>query len=848
MSWSALLALALAPCIGAPLVASPQEGEPEAAPDGGAPEASDDGDAAAPQGLSLDPRLDDGRSSSADYVITARVEDAPPSELDDGPQKQLTGTLQLTWTNRSGEEVSDLWFHLYLNAYANNRSLHLTESQGRLRGVDIDRGYGWQNVTSVKVGDADITSTLQFRVPRSEAIFDRTLISVDLPEPVASGDSVTVDIEWASRLPRVRRRTGTKGDFIFLSHWFPKLAVYERGRGWRAHPFHMNTEFYADYGTYDVTLDLPAEYAGKVAASGKCVGEPETADGRVRTRFLAPSEADREYEDPAAAEGSSLPPRVHGFAWTADPDYVVYEKRFVWSEWAARYDGAVSEAARAFGKSPSELAGRDVVVRVMVHPERAGQAERHWRATAATLFFYGLWYGPYPYEELTAVDPAWGARAAGGMEYPTIFTCGSRMFTEPRMYTPESVTVHEAGHQFWYGLVGNNEPEAAWLDEGFNSFTDSETLFREYGTRRASTSYARYPVWGTAPTPRAGGGKIANAISLQRIDAPNPIRWALDRAGVEVPEDYDWLAPKKLSLRPLSVDGPLAYWRDLPEVAFVEEESDPRWGDRSSYLRDPDTDPIETLVWDYATRRSYSVNSYSRTAVSLRSLQALVGREAFMRGMREFSVRWRYRHPYPSDFYETFQEGADRQIQWYFDAVFRGTETVDWSCEVDQTREPESEGWFKCEDGSWSSECTPDAIEPAAGAGGDDVAGSEADPRIVEEGDDERPFTYSVLLRRDGGLDLPVDVRVTFDDGEVLDFEWTREQQMARNWWRLPIPPGQAKITSVIIDPERLWFLDTDMSDNQWFGESDGLAGWRWGERAMTRSSTLLQWLMAVGG
>ena len=207
----------------------------------------------------------DGRSSEADYVIRARVDDAEPTDLDDGVQKQLSGTMSLTWRNGSGEAVSDLWFHLYLNAYANNRSLHMTEAQGRLKGTKVDRGFGWQEIRSLKVGDVDLTDALTFRVPDSRAPLDRTLFSVDLPEPVPAGGEVTVEIEWESRLPRVRRRTGTKGDFIFLSHWFPKLAVYEGGRGWRAHPFYMNTEFYADYGTYDVTLDLPEEYTGKIA-------------------------------------------------------------------------------------------------------------------------------------------------------------------------------------------------------------------------------------------------------------------------------------------------------------------------------------------------------------------------------------------------------------------------------------------------------------------------------------------------------------------------------------------------------------------------------------------------------
>ncbi len=791
----------------------------------------------------------DGRSSEADYVIRARVDDAEPTDLDDGVQKQLSGTMSLTWRNGSGEAVSDLWFHLYLNAYANNRSLHMTEAQGRLKGTKVDRGFGWQEIRSLKVGDVDLTDALTFRVPDSRAPLDRTLFSVDLPEPVPAGGEVTVEIEWESRLPRVRRRTGTKGDFIFLSHWFPKLAVYEGGRGWRAHPFYMNTEFYADYGTYDVTLDLPEEYTGKIAASGKRVSAEALPDGRYAERYIAPAPEDQTYVDPVAARGSGLAPRVHGFAWTADPDYTVFERPFVWNEWASRHEAEVGEVASALGLEPADLVGREVLVRVMVHPEHASQAERHWRATCATLFYYGLWYGAYPYSELTAVDPAWGARAAGGMEYPTIFTCGSRMLTRPRMYTPESVTVHEAGHQFWYGLVGNNEPEAAWLDEGFNSFSDSETLFREYGARRAASTYSGLPMWGIAPSAAPGSRSLEGTVSLQSVGFPNPIRFGLDQLDVSVSKDLQWLVPGEIQARPLTASPFVKFWRDQPQLTFVEQETDPRWGDRSGYLRDPESDPIERNVWDYVDRASYSTNSYPHTAVALRSLQALVGREAFLRGMRKFAQDWRYRHPYPEDFYLAFQEGADADIQWYFEDVFRSTKTVDWSCQVAQTRDPKSAGWFRCDDGSWTSDCSPEALASAAEAAADSEEGEgEGDAGAEEPEKAKRPWVPDIVLRRRGDLVLPVKVQVTYEDGGKVDFEWTREMQGEKNWWRLPMAADARKVTSVVIDPERLWFLDRNMTDNQWFAERDKLAPSRWGERAAARAANVLQWFMAVGG
>src|SRR5262249_46413985 len=104
------------------------------------------------------------------------------------------------------------------------------------------------------------------------------------------------------------------------------------------------------------------------------------------------------------------------------------------------------------------------------------------------LRYYGAWSAPYPYRQITVVDPAW-ASASGGMEYPTLFTGGANVFAPPALQSPESVTVHEAGHQFWYGLVGNNEFEEAWLDEGFNSYHNRKADSLAYGPRGFGRRY-----------------------------------------------------------------------------------------------------------------------------------------------------------------------------------------------------------------------------------------------------------------------------------------------------------------------------------------------------------------------
>ncbi len=114
-------------------------------------------------------------------------------------------------------------------------------------------------------------------------------------------------------------------------------------------------------------------------------------------------------------------------------------------------------------------------MRLLLQPEHLDQADRHFAATRAALRYYGQWFGPYPYGHITIVDPAWQS-GAGGMEYPTLFTAGSSWLAPSAVADPEGVTVHECGHQFWYAMVGNNEFEDAWIDEGLNTFSTGRTM------------------------------------------------------------------------------------------------------------------------------------------------------------------------------------------------------------------------------------------------------------------------------------------------------------------------------------------------------------------------------------
>ena len=796
-----------------------------------------------PEGHAQNVRVDRegvGSESRTDYVISGRIDQL---DVDGQERYELTGTERITWTNGSTDAVDELWFHVYLNAFANTQSTFMAESGGVVRGHRMKDGWGWTDLDALRLesgpdAGADLLTDASFERPIDGNENDFTVVRVPLPRTVEPGQSVSVSVDWTSRLPRVRRRTGTKDDFMLVAQWFPKLGVYESGRGWNCWQFHPYSEWYADFGTYDVSLDVPAEFKGRVFGSGVRVRELERGE-RVVVDFVAPSVDDRDREDI-----SGRPILVHDFTWTADPDFVTRTATFRFAEWAERFPAEVERARRAFGDDyATEL--RDVTIEALIQPEREVQADRHLQATAAALFFYGLWFGEYPFERITVVDPPWGGRAAGGMEYPTIFTAGTRLFTDPSMHSPESVTIHEAGHQWFYLLSANNEFEAAWLDEGLNSFADAEVLSRVYGERRATTDYSGVPVSGRRLF-SFGRGALGDAFALRSIPIP----------------PFEWFGLDDLAhLRPVRGNGVLDYWRDQPLLTAAPQFSDPRWSDRSGALAGDHADRVDNWAWDAKTRSSHYTNTYSRTGTILRSMPAFLeastgqdGDAAFLRAMRGFSEEWRFRHPYPDDFFTALErhDGLDLELDWFFDELFRATATIDWDVSVTEVRDPKVLGAVRDDSGRWSDLSGSD--EGAAEAETEIAPENESDsestvPSNLPESDDEseRERVWDIALERKGNVALPVVVRLTFESGETSEFVWSRAEQQERRWLKVRYASVSPLVT-VEVDPDGGYYLESDRSNNAWHRDSEHLAPRRWTERVFSQAATYLRWQKGLGG
>jgi len=359
----------------------------------------------------------------ASYTLRASLDPA---------QHTMHGEGTLVWRNASRAPQRELFVHLYLNAFKDQRTVFLRSSIDGFRGSEMLYDHGHIQVTRFAVREmegADVWPKGKPTTPGDPD--DETDIRVELPRAVAPGEAITIDLAWDADLPSLALRTGHHGSFHMVGQWFPKIARLEPDGRWAHFPYHRLSEFYADFGAYDVTVDVPERFA--VGATGRLV-EERRADGRAIRRFV--------QED------------VHDFAWTA------------WDRF----------------RELRATTGDGVAIRCLFPEGSEREAALEIDLVRFGLERFGAAFGRYPYGTLTIVHPPEGAEEAGGMEYPTLITTGgSWLWPAVGVRFVEAVTVHELAHQWFYGLVATNEHRYPFLDEGLTTYAEADALRARYG-------------------------------------------------------------------------------------------------------------------------------------------------------------------------------------------------------------------------------------------------------------------------------------------------------------------------------------------------------------------------------
>ena len=363
------------------------------------------------------------------YTIDARL---------DTENKSIDATETITYKNLTGQSLTTIPFHLYLNAFRPESTFtRETHFNGGVRDSDAENSYppdkrGGITISHIDAdGYGDLTSAMHFIAPDDGNAEDHTVTEMTLPHPLAPNDSITFHLAFHDQFPLSVARNGYKRDFIMGGQWYPKPGVFWHG-AWNCHQYHSTTEFFSDFATFNITLTLPRRYI--VGASGVPTGELINTNGTKTLSFYA--------ED------------IGDFAWAASPNFTVTDGTYL-----------------------SSLGPVKVHVLALAAHPTAGP--RYLDITEKSLAFFEAHYGPYPYKVFTIVDPEPDSEI-GGMEYPTLITGDTTWFRDPTYFTEQAVA-HEFGHQYWYGMVATNEFEDAWLDEGINSYTEVKALDAIFG-------------------------------------------------------------------------------------------------------------------------------------------------------------------------------------------------------------------------------------------------------------------------------------------------------------------------------------------------------------------------------
>ena len=624
-----------------------------------------------------------------DYVIEAELDDI---------NHVVSGSEHITYFNNSPDALRYLWVQLDQNVRSLEHSRtyraqaalpeNINPRYARYYGLDqFDGGHKISRVQLVN-NQGDLVD--------ARFLINDTIMKVNLDEPLTSGETVELEIDWSFRVPdsgRGAKEEMQDGWLYVVAQWFPRMSVYDDVNGWQTDQFLGRGEFYLNFGDYDVKLTVPYDHI--VDATGVLQNPEdvltETQQNRLEQAYL--------NEEPTfiVAADEVLSPEirptrsgtltwhfkaedVRDFAWASS-------KAFVWDAAGYRYDA---------DEEPVQL-----------HSLYPREAMPLWdkvstRAILQTIVTYGRMSLKYPYPKAVNVNGP-----VGGMEYPMVAFCGARpapdgTYSDRVERSLIGVTIHEVGHNWVPMIIASDERKWTWMDEGLNTF------LQYYGQK----DYAR--------------------------------KWA----GTPIGEQF--------------VDGEYPGGRGEP-TSIVD------------YMRSPIQVPIMTHS-DLIPGNTFGNNGYAKPATGLVILrEKVLGPERFDDAFREYSQLWAFKHPQPTDFFRTMDEAAGEDLAWFW------------------------RGWF------YTTHANDQAVENVTEQAAEDLIGSA----------DRGQHYYRIQVDNKGGLVMPLEMEVTYDDGSTERFDlpveiWkTNEVSFTKGFF------SDRGVVKVVIDPDEM-YADIDRENNVW--------------------------------
>lgn len=490
----------------------------------------------------------------------------------------LDGHEILTYWNNSPDTLPFVFFHLYQNMNLKGghvENLNINNNSKPRLGKYQAQGLG-EPVEYIRVNGKDL-----------KTIIDFTVMKVFLEKPILPGDSIVFDIKfktyWDSE-GSLRSRYKVFNAYGFKHydgvHWYPRICVYDSKFGWDTFQ-HLGKEFYGDFGSYEVSLNFSSNYV--LGATGILQNEKEVLPDELRQKLDVKNFSNKPWEsEPSVVTPYNKNERktwkyfavnVHDFSFTADPTYRIGE---------AEWDG--------------------IKVYTLCQEPHASGWYQLAPYIAACLKLYSEDFGRYVWPQITVAD------ARDGMEYPMLNLDGGRYPWSNGLYT------HELGHEWFFGMVGNNETYRAALDEGFTQFLTAWSLHKldgPYGVQRTYRSkyYERYKEPVTVTDGNVYLGYLSDAI---RGTEPEPLNTHSD-----------------------AFDGALGHGGGYRHVYF-------------------------------------------KTATMLYNLQYTLGDTLFQNAMKHYFNQWKICHPYFEDFRNSIIHYTHIDLNWFFDQWLETTKTIDY--------------------------------------------------------------------------------------------------------------------------------------------------------------------------
>lgn len=594
----------------------------------------------------------------------------------------IAGIEKLIYWNNSPDELNFVFFHLYSNAKAKgsyladlykNNNFKLKYGKYRAKGLGTE-------VDKISCNGIDLKKEQ-----------DNTLLKVFLNKPLLPGDSVVLYLNFTTYFDleaiRNRMKMFNVGQFKHydIVHWYPRLSCYDRKFGWDTEQ-HMDHEFYGDFGSYHVEMTLPNNYI--IDGTGELMNEEEVLPPALRAKLDVSNFSSKEWGTEASViterDGTSKTwifsaINVHDAAYSSDPTYRLSE--YIW---------------------------KGISCRALVQEQHAIGWQTTARYLAKIIETNSQNIGMYGYPKIIAAD------AMDHMEYP--------MITLNSGYEPEyrELLIHETTHNWFFGMVGNNETYRAFMDEGITQFYSSDTWENLHGKNllqfKSTSKYVN---------------KFSQPIIARESEAFNGY-YSLVNSGLET---------------------------------TMNTHSD----DFNGAIR---------------MGGGYGATVYFKTATMLYNLQYVLGDSLFKAGMQNYFNEWKFCHPYPEDFRNSFSHFTHVDLTWFFDEWMETSKTIDY-----KVKKVKLKNYFN-----------------------------------------EKNIYEITLERKLGSMEMPIDFTVLLKDSTVLNYHipnnWFQKKTNATilpRWigWGKVKPTYKAnievnaKILNVIIDTT-FRLADIDYTNNRW--------------------------------